>query len=113
MTSLLSTSNQQAGVGAGSGLSHLVQHNSHHNSSGRMHMHNQTSMQQQFLPHTDPCHTGGSSSGNSNSGTNKKSSRHNGEEGGGRGSVSRVPQYTLNDVKFVEELGEGAFGTLN
>lgn len=111
MTSLLSTSNQQAGTGAGSGLSHLVQHNSHHHSSGRMHMHNQTSMQQQFLPHTDPSHTGGSSSGNSNSGTNKKSSRHNGEEGGGRGSILRVPQYTLNDVKFVEELGEGAFGT--
>lgn len=30
--------------------------------------------------------------------------------GGGRNSVIRVPQYTLLDVKFVEELGEGAFG---
>lgn len=27
-----------------------------------------------------------------------------------RGSVLRVSQYSLNDVKFVEELGEGAFG---
>lgn len=30
--------------------------------------------------------------------------------GGGRNSVIRIPQYTLVDVKFVEELGEGAFG---
>ena len=25
-------------------------------------------------------------------------------------SILRIPQYTLKDVKFVEELGEGAFG---
>lgn len=31
--------------------------------------------------------------------------------GGRNNSVLRVTQYTLNDVRFVEELGEGAFGT--
>ena len=25
-------------------------------------------------------------------------------------SILRIPQYTLQDVRFVEELGEGAFG---
>lgn len=27
-----------------------------------------------------------------------------------RNSLLRVPHYTLQDVEFVEELGEGAFG---
>lgn len=27
-----------------------------------------------------------------------------------RSSLLRVPQFTLQDVEFVEELGEGAFG---
>lgn len=30
--------------------------------------------------------------------------------GGRNNSALRVAQYTLNDVRFVEELGEGAFG---
>lgn len=30
---------------------------------------------------------------------------------GRNNSALRVPQYTLGDVRFVEELGEGAFGT--
>lgn len=30
----------------------------------------------------------------------------------GRNSALRVTQYQLSDVKFVEELGEGAFGKL-
>lgn len=29
-----------------------------------------------------------------------------------RNSLLRVPQFTLQDVEFVEELGEGAFGKL-
>lgn len=29
-----------------------------------------------------------------------------------RSSLLRVPQYTLQDMEFVEELGEGAFGML-
>lgn len=28
----------------------------------------------------------------------------------GRGSILKIPQYKLQDVKFLEELGEGAFG---
>lgn len=35
-----------------------------------------------------------------------------GESSGGRNAIHRVAQYTLNDVKFVEELGEGAFGKI-
>jgi receptor tyrosine kinase-like orphan receptor 1 len=31
----------------------------------------------------------------------------------GRGNVLRIPQYTLQEVRFVEELGEGAFGKGN
>lgn len=34
----------------------------------------------------------------------------NGQQNSGRSSSLRVPQYTLQDVEFVEELGEGAFG---
>lgn len=77
----------------------IAQHNSRP-SSGR----------QQY--NADLVHTGSASRHSSLS--NKKHSRHNNGdgEGNGRNSVLRVPQYTLNDVKFVEELGEGAFGKL-
>lgn len=30
-----------------------------------------------------------------------------------RTSLLKIPHYTLQDVEFVEELGEGAFGTNN
>lgn len=45
-------------------------------------------------------------------GCNQSATTANGGGGSnnGRGSALRVPQYTLQDVKFVEELGEGAFG---
>lgn len=29
-----------------------------------------------------------------------------------RSALLKIPHYTLQDVEFVEELGEGAFGTL-
>jgi receptor tyrosine kinase-like orphan receptor 1 len=29
-----------------------------------------------------------------------------------RGSILRIPQYSLQSVRFIEELGEGAFGTV-
>lgn len=103
MTSLLSTSHQNSNFVTNQ--NHFVQQNSLQ-SSGR-HL-NQICNQQQFLVNTDSVHPiSGSTSRNSTLGKNK-STRH--DEGGGRNSVLRVPQYTLNNVKFVEELGEGAFG---
>uniref|UniRef100_A0A182N957 Tyrosine-protein kinase receptor n=1 Tax=Anopheles dirus TaxID=7168 RepID=A0A182N957_9DIPT len=45
--------------------------------------------------------TGQPGGGGANAGQSSQS-RNNG--------ISRVPQYTLQDVRFVEELGEGAFG---
>ncbi|XP_055382066.1 tyrosine-protein kinase transmembrane receptor Ror isoform X2 [Condylostylus longicornis] len=49
--------------------------------------------------------------GNSNHHHNNQNNPVNGQQNTNRGANSlRVPQYTLQDVEFVEELGEGAFG---
>ena len=46
-----------------------------------------------------------------NGGSVRGGSENGGATGSGRNLALRVTQYTLNDVQFVEELGEGAFGT--
>lgn len=63
------------------------------------------------MPCAELAHIGTMSRRNSLS-HSKKHSRQNSTDGEGhrRNSVLRIPQYSLKDVKFVEELGEGAFG---
>lgn len=104
MTSLLSTSNHLVGNASNH---HFTQHNTHTQNSHRLH--SQSLSAQHHCSNNDQLQYVGLSPP-LNDNDNCSNRTPNGDESNTRGSISRVPQYILSDVMFVEELGEGAFG---
>lgn len=119
MTSLLATTNHQ-------GNPNIVNNTANNKSPQHQQAHRrsqqQLAMQQQYQSRKNKSFSGNSclSLGgnvglnandlNNGAGSSSGESNARGESSGGRNAMHRVAQYTLNDVKFVEELGEGAFG---